>query len=38
MAVEVVDEKCEKCGKPMAVKFSRFGNFLPVPVFGMQEH
>lgn len=28
MAVEVVDEKCEKCGKPMAVKFSRFGKFL----------
>jgi len=25
---EVTDIKCEKCGKPMVVKFSRFGKFL----------
>ena len=25
---EVTDEKCEKCGKPMVVKFGRFGKFL----------
>ncbi len=24
----VTDEKCEKCGKPMAIKFGRFGKFL----------
>ncbi len=26
--VETTDEKCEKCGKPMVVKFGRFGKFL----------
>ncbi len=26
--VETTDEKCEKCGKPMIVKFGRFGKFL----------
>jgi len=25
---EVTDEKCDKCGKPMVVKFGRFGKFL----------
>jgi len=25
---EVVDEKCEKCGRPMQVRFGRFGKFL----------
>ena len=25
---EITDEKCEKCGKPMIVKFGRFGKFL----------
>lgn len=25
---ETTDEVCEKCGKPMAVKFGRFGKFL----------
>ncbi len=25
---ELTDIKCEKCGRPMAVKFSRFGKFL----------
>ena len=25
---EVTDEKCEKCGKPMIIKFGRFGKFL----------
>lgn len=25
---ETTDEKCEKCGKPMIVKFGRFGKFL----------
>ena len=25
---EVTDEKCEKCGKPMLIKFGRFGKFL----------
>jgi DNA topoisomerase-1 len=27
-APEVVDEKCEKCGRPMQVRFGRFGKFL----------
>jgi len=26
--VEVVDEKCDECGKPMQVRFGRFGKFL----------
>lgn len=26
--LEVTNEKCEKCGKPMAVKYGRFGKFL----------
>ncbi|MDP3985432.1 MAG: type I DNA topoisomerase, partial [bacterium] len=26
--LEATDEVCEKCGKPMAVKFGRFGKFL----------
>lgn len=26
--VETTDEKCEKCGSPMAIKFGRFGKFL----------
>jgi len=26
--VETTDEVCEKCGKPMVVKYSRFGKFL----------
>lgn len=25
---ELTDIKCEKCGRPMAIKFSRFGKFL----------
>jgi len=25
---ETTDEKCEKCGKPMMIKFSRYGKFL----------
>jgi len=25
---ELTDEKCEKCGKPMAVKYGRYGKFL----------
>ncbi len=25
---EMTDEKCEKCGKPMMVKYGRFGKFL----------
>jgi DNA topoisomerase-1 len=25
---EVIDEKCETCGKPMQVRFSRYGKFL----------
>ena len=25
---EVIDEKCENCGKPMALKRGRFGQFL----------
>jgi DNA topoisomerase-1 len=25
---EVIDEKCEKCGQPMQVRFSRYGKFL----------
>jgi DNA topoisomerase-1 len=25
---ETTDEKCEKCGRPMAVRFGRFGKFL----------
>ncbi|MBI4280734.1 topoisomerase DNA-binding C4 zinc finger domain-containing protein, partial [Candidatus Uhrbacteria bacterium] len=24
----ITDERCDRCGKPMAVKFSRFGKFL----------
>lgn len=28
VAPETTDIKCEKCGKPMVVKFSRFGKFL----------
>ena len=28
IAQEVVNEKCEKCGKPLTVKYSRFGKFL----------
>lgn len=27
-AAETTDEVCEKCGKPMLIKFSRFGKFL----------
>ena len=26
--VEESDEKCEKCGKPMVIRYSRFGKFL----------
>jgi len=26
--VEVIDEKCDNCGKPMQVRFGRFGKFL----------
>lgn len=26
--LELTDEKCEKCGRPMAVKIGRFGKFL----------
>jgi DNA topoisomerase I len=26
--VELTDEKCDKCGKPMAIKIGRFGKFL----------
>jgi DNA topoisomerase-1 len=26
--VEVVDEKCENCGRPMQIRFGRFGKFL----------
>jgi DNA topoisomerase-1 len=26
--VEIVDEKCEKCGRPMQVRFGRYGKFL----------
>lgn len=25
---ETTDEKCEKCGKPMVIKFGRFGKFM----------
>jgi len=25
---EVTDEKCEKCGKPMVIKYGRFGKFM----------
>jgi len=28
VVTETTDEKCEKCGKPMSVKFGRFGKFL----------
>jgi DNA topoisomerase I len=28
LTVELTDEKCPKCGKPMAVKSGRFGKFL----------
>lgn len=28
LAEEITDEKCPKCGKPMAVKSGRFGKFL----------
>ena len=27
-AIEIIDEKCEKCGNPMVVKTGRFGRFL----------
>jgi DNA topoisomerase-1 len=27
-AAEVTDEQCEKCGRPMQVRFGRFGKFL----------
>jgi DNA topoisomerase I len=27
-AAEVTDERCEKCGRPMAIKLGRFGRFL----------
>ncbi len=27
-ANETTDEKCEKCGKPMLIKFGRFGKFM----------
>ncbi|MEZ4156773.1 MAG: type I DNA topoisomerase [Candidatus Paceibacterota bacterium] len=30
---EVVDEKCEKCGAQMAIKFGRFGKFLACTAF-----
>ena len=26
--VEVTDEKCEKCGKPMVIRYGRFGKFM----------
>jgi len=26
--IEIVDEKCEKCGRPMQVRFGRYGKFL----------
>lgn len=25
---ETIDEKCEKCGKPMVIKYGRFGRFI----------
>ena len=28
VAVETTDEKCEKCGRPMQVRFGRYGKFL----------
>ncbi|MDP3901946.1 MAG: type I DNA topoisomerase, partial [bacterium] len=28
MPVEQTDEKCEKCGKPMIIKYGRFGKFM----------
>ncbi len=28
VAAEVTDERCEKCGRPMQVRFGRFGKFL----------
>ncbi len=28
MVNETTDEKCEKCGKPMVIKFGRFGKFM----------
>jgi len=30
---EVTDEKCEKCGEPMVIKFGRFGKFLACSAF-----
>jgi len=27
-AAEITDERCEKCGRPMAIKLGRFGRFL----------
>ena len=28
LAMRITDEKCPKCGKPMAIKSGRFGKFL----------
>ena len=30
---EVTDEKCEKCGSPMIIKFGKFGKFLACSAF-----
>jgi DNA topoisomerase-1 len=30
---EVTDEKCEKCGEPMVIKFGRYGRFLACTAF-----
>ena len=30
---EVTDEKCEKCGEPMMIKFGRYGKFLACSAF-----
>lgn len=28
LASEVTDETCDKCGRPMVIKFGRYGKFL----------